>query len=274
MSSKWRWAPVLTAVAALICSTVLNILFRKEYYQMGVNFIYNYQTDSQTSAITVIQNIISILGNTFFIVAFLIFVHILVYRKLNTIVYIFYIVANAYLIAVEKQAYQDPRPFFYNSQIASLEWTCPRSYGFPSGHSWISVLLYEPVISDIIGTKGWKKLLLLWIILTGTLVPISRQYLGSHTSDQVTSGILHSMSALILYKYLLQDHIYRLAIKTMKGLSIKLTLVLNSLFFLISIAVPFIIYGYNVNNRTFDASYLSLMNNRCGKNYEQADLEK
>ena len=60
----------------------------------------------------------------------------------------------------------------------------------------------------------------------------------------------------------------------MKGLSIKLTLVLNSLFFLISIAVPFLIYGYNVNNRSFDASYLSLMNNRCGKNYEQADLEK
>lgn len=60
----------------------------------------------------------------------------------------------------------------------------------------------------------------------------------------------------------------------MKGHSIKLTLVLNSLLFLISIAVPFIIYGYNMNNRSFDATYLSLMNNRCGKNYDQGDLEK
>jgi hypothetical protein len=84
---------------------------------MGVNFIYNYQADYQTKAITVIQNIISILGNTFFIVAFLIVTHILAYRKLNTIVYLFYIVLNAYLIAVEKQAYQDPRPFFYDSRI-------------------------------------------------------------------------------------------------------------------------------------------------------------
>lgn len=87
---------------------------------MGVNFIYNYQSNYQTSAITIIQNLISILGNTYFIVAFLILVHIIAYRKLNTIVYIFYIVINAYLIAVEKQAYQDPRPFYYNSNIQAL----------------------------------------------------------------------------------------------------------------------------------------------------------
>lgn len=109
---------------------------------MGVNFIFNYQSDYQTSGVTVIQNLISLLGNTFFIVAFLIVVHLLTYRKLNSIVYIFYIVINAYLIAVEKQAYQDPRPFHYDGNIKALEWTCPKSYGFPSGHSWVSVLLY------------------------------------------------------------------------------------------------------------------------------------
>lgn len=84
---------------------------------MGVNFIYNYQTDGANEAITVIQNLISILGNTIFIIAFLLLVHLISYRKLNTIVYIFYIVINAYFIAIEKQAFQDPRPFFYNSKI-------------------------------------------------------------------------------------------------------------------------------------------------------------
>jgi hypothetical protein len=108
---------ILMAKGALIVSTILSHLYRNEYYQMGINFIYSYQSQDQTQAITVIQNLISILGNTYFIVAFLIFVHIVVYRKLNTIVYIFYIVINAYLIAVEKQAYQDPRPFFYDSRI-------------------------------------------------------------------------------------------------------------------------------------------------------------
>jgi membrane-associated phospholipid phosphatase len=246
MQTGFRRAGVLLCVTALIISTILNILYRMEYYQMGVNFIYTYQTSYQTGAITVIQNIISILGNTFFIVAFLIVVHLLAYRKLASVVYIFYIVCNAYLIAVEKQAYQDPRPFSYNPNIQSLEWTCPRSYGFPSGHSWVSVLLYEPVVADFIGTVGWRKIILFWIILTGTLIPISRQYLGSHTADQVTSGVLHSMSALILYKCFLQDCIYRLLARAFKGISMGLLLTLNTIFFGLSIAVPFIIYRINV----------------------------
>lgn len=241
---------------------------------MGVNFIYSYQSSSQTGGVTVIQNLISILGNTFFIVAFLIVVHLLTYRKLYSIVYIFYISCNAYLIAVEKQAYQDPRPFFYDARIQALEWSCPKSYGFPSGHSWISILLYEPIISDLIGTGGWKKLILVWILFTGTLIPISRQYLGSHTADQVTSGVLHSMCALILYKCHFQSSIYRLISKTFQGVSLKITLIINTICFLISIAVPFIIYSYNVNNKIFDPIFLASMNSTCGKNYTQTDLEK
>ena len=107
-----------------------------------MNFIYEYQTNNSHAVITVIQNIISILGNTIFIIAFLAIVHIITYRKMYTIVYLFYISINAYLISVEKQAYHDPRPFFSNSAIQALEWTCPRSFGFPSGHSWIAILLY------------------------------------------------------------------------------------------------------------------------------------
>jgi len=120
MSSTFKRAGILIALLALIVSTVLNILFRREFFEMGLNFIYNYQTSGQSSAVTVIQNILSILGNTFFIVAFLAAIHILAYRKMATIVYVFYIVCNAYLIAVEKQAYQDPRPFFYNANIQAL----------------------------------------------------------------------------------------------------------------------------------------------------------
>lgn len=117
MQTGFKRVGVLLSIAALIISTVLNILYRMEYFKMGVNFIYNYQTSYQTGAVNVIQNIISILGNTIFVVAFLIVIHLLVFRKLASVVYIFYIVCNAYLIAVEKQAYQDPRPFFYNSNI-------------------------------------------------------------------------------------------------------------------------------------------------------------
>jgi hypothetical protein len=63
-------------------------------------------------------------------------------------------------------------------------------------------------------------------------------------------------------------------IKIMKGISLKIVLFANSAFFLISIAVPFLIYGYNVDHRPVDPNYISLMNLGCGKNYVQSDLEK
>lgn len=108
---------ICTAVVALAVSTILNILYRKELYEQGINFIYDYQTNNSNAAITVIQNIISLLGNTFLIVAFLAIIHIITYRKMYTIVYLFYISINAYFISVEKQAYHDPRPFHSNSAI-------------------------------------------------------------------------------------------------------------------------------------------------------------
>ncbi len=160
-----------------------------------------------------------------------------------------YIVINTYFISLSKQAFQDPRPFYSDDQIEALEWTCPRSYGFPSGHSWVAILLYEPVISDLIGTKGWKKILLGIVVLLGVLMPISRQYLGSHTADQVTSGILYSIAALILYKYWLQEQMYKLAANAMKGRKLKLIVIITTVFFFISIAVPFAIYSININNR-------------------------
>ena len=134
------------------------------------------------------------------------------------------------------------------------------------------VLLYEPVIADLIGTAGWRKIILIWIVLTGTLIPISRQYLGSHTADQVTSGLLHSITALILYKCLFQNAIYRLLARAFKGISMGVLLVLNTICFGLSIAVPFIIYRINIYDRIFNPAYITLMNADCGKNYTQEDL--
>jgi len=55
-----------------------------------------------------------------------------------------------------------------------LEWSCPGSFGFPSGHSWYSVLVYEPIISDFIGSKGKNKYLLAFILMVAIFVPLSR----------------------------------------------------------------------------------------------------
>ena len=108
---------IIICFTAIIVSTILNILYRRELFNWGVEFIINYQNYHQTSAITVIQNIVSLFGNTFFVIALLAICHAVFYRKLITLIFIFYIVANAYLISVEKQAFHDPRPFHYSSQI-------------------------------------------------------------------------------------------------------------------------------------------------------------
>ncbi len=102
------------ALVALTVSLVLNGLFRDSLFKMGLNFILEYQANYSSSFVTAVQNIISILGNTYFIVAFLALVHLLFFRKLNTFVYLCYIVFNAYLISVSKQAFQEPRPFYYD----------------------------------------------------------------------------------------------------------------------------------------------------------------
>jgi len=123
MKSEITWsspACITTAVIALVISTILNILYRNGLYDQGMNFIYEYQTNNSNAVITVIQNIISIMGNTIFIIAFLAIVHIITYRKMYTIVYLFYISINAYFISIEKQAYHDPRPFHSHISIESL----------------------------------------------------------------------------------------------------------------------------------------------------------
>jgi membrane-associated phospholipid phosphatase len=99
------------------------------------------------------------------------------------------------------------------------------------------------------GTKGYKKIALLVAVLTGVLIPISRQYLGSHTADQVTSGVLHSLVALVFYRYFLHTKIWKFLNKIYLGFFDTFTIAITSILFLASIAVPFIIYGINTNHR-------------------------
>lgn len=209
---------------------------------MGLNFIHTYQSEHQTSLITQIQNVVSLLCNTFFVIALLALVIIAAYRKLNATVFVCYIAINAYIISVEKQAFHDPRPFHYDQRIEALEWRCQKSFGFPSGHSWMSVLLYEPIISDMFGVHGIKKIALVVLILTGVLVPLSRLYLGSHSSDQIVSGVLHSLAMLLLYRYYFQEKMFKLMTNCLKGNSRVAIFILNTIFLILSMAAPLALY--------------------------------
>ena len=106
----------------------------------------------------------------------------------------------------------------------------------------MSVLLYEPIISDMFGVHGIKKIALVVLILTGVLVPLSRLYLGSHSSDQIVSGVLHSLAMLLLYRYYFQEKMFKLMTNCLKGNSRVAIFILNTIFLILSMAAPLALY--------------------------------
>ena len=199
--------------------------------------------------------------------------HLFSSKKITSLVFILYIIWNSYLLAIQKQAFRDPRPFVYDSRIRQLQWQCPESYGFSSGHCWMAVLLYEPVISDFIGTKGWKKLLFLFLVLTSVLMPLSRMYLGMHSADQVVTGLLYSFIAVVLYRYHIQEKIYNLVAMTLKGHKKGFIFILTTLAFLLCLSIPIILYETNLHNRSFNQTHLNNLNKACSTNVDIFHME-
>ena len=66
----------------------------------------------------------------------------IIHRKLNGIVYLSFVATNIFLITLTKNSFQDGRPFWEFESINLLQWSCPTQYGNPSGHAWISILLF------------------------------------------------------------------------------------------------------------------------------------
>jgi hypothetical protein len=199
--------------------------------------------------------------------------HLATSRKLASIVHIAYIAIMAYIISVEKQCYQEPRPPSYDDRIRMLDWTCPHSYSLPSGHNWFSVLLFEPVISDLVGNEGPKKGILVWVLMLGMLIPIAGLCLGSHSLHQALMGVVHSLAALLIYKCLMQRVIYQLMVKALKGISLWPILVGNTICLFLAIAHPIFLYNDNIYGRTAFTSFgLFLLNFACGKKWTVDDL--
>jgi len=116
------------------------------------------------------------------------------------------------------------------------------------------------IIDDLIGTAGWKKLFLLWLPLVGTLNPVSRMYLGSHSGDQVVYAIFNSVAMIVLYHFVVQKKIYELFKSGLKGHRFGLILTITTILFLIAIAAPIIVYEVNASNRRYPQIYIDRLN--------------
>jgi membrane-associated phospholipid phosphatase len=150
-----------------------------------------------------IENIFSLLGNSIIIYTIIGCQYLYFKQRVRTIVHLIYVMGGLYFMTVLKQAFQESRPFWYNTNVNIFEWSCPIDFGHPSGHSFISFAMYEPLLSDFVGTGKKKVFIFIWVIIA-ILVVVSRMYLGAHSLDQVVYGSLMGLSFLVMYRYWLQ----------------------------------------------------------------------
>ena len=169
-------------------------------------------------------------------------------ERVRTIVHLIFLTGALYYMTILKQIFEESRPFWTSNQIQQLEWLCPLSFGNPSGHSFVAVVLYEPIISDVLGSGPRKVWTVLWFLLAVGVL-ISRMYLGAHSLDQIVLGGLLGLCFLIYYKFFLQELLYQAVTNILTGRFKQFYFVINSIIFVIFLLVPIIVYLISSQSR-------------------------
>jgi hypothetical protein len=127
------------------------------------------------------------------------------------------------------------------------------------------MVLYEPLISDVIG-HGPKKIgIIIWLIVAG-LVMMSRMYLGAHSLDQIVFGGMLGLSFLIYYKYFLQDLLFKTIINILNDRHKKFYFIINTLFAIIFLTIPIVVYVMSVQNKPpVETLYINNIKAGCNK---------
>lgn len=122
------------------------------------------------------------------------------------------------------------------------------TFGSPSGHSFAIIVLYEPIVSDAIG-YGKYKFMAIFLLILWVLIPLSRTYLGTHSTDQLLYGFVLGLGFLVIYKYYFQKYFYELCwnffTKPLPKIKLLAVIILNAECFVI----PIIFYYLNVAER-------------------------
>ena len=85
--------------------------------------------------------------------------------------------------------------------------------------------------------------------------------LGLHAADQVVNGVLNSLAAVVLYRFLFQKQRYKLMKNSLSGKHFIATTIALAL----SLAIPILLYEVNTRYRQFDQSYIDRFMQTCRK---------
>lgn len=194
------------------------------------------------------------------------------FRKANTFVLIWYVALNTYIMSVGKMAFADPRPTWYTDKVQQLQWKCEYTYGFPSGHCWIILILHWAVICDMLGT-GPRNLYLAEPLIFGIFVPLSRFYLGSHSGDHVFSSITYGFAFALLYKFHFQKMVFCLFSTLLNGRKKQMYLAIIIILQILMMIPPIIEYENNTIKNRLGDYFLYRMNTICNQHYTLKQIE-
>lgn len=123
------------------------------------------------------------------------------------LVHISYFFMGVYFIALLKQTFQQSRPIWFDDRIDNWEWFCPKDFGNPSGHSFATIMLYEPIVADQLGFgkffQGW-----IFLAIISVMIPVSRMYLGVHSANQILMGLTLGFTFCVAFHYGYQKALY------------------------------------------------------------------
>jgi hypothetical protein len=105
------------------------------------------------------------------------------------------------------------------------------------------------------------------------MVPISRMYLGVHSSNQILFGLALGLIFLNLYKYIYQKYLYILFWNMVTNRHKYRKLIIIIVFHIVSLILPIVIKDINSNARPMIQSDLDNLNIRCGTHLTGNDVQ-
>ncbi len=185
----------ILAVILFISGILIGVLAKFNILSTLDSAFYRLLMQIKCESVTNALKIVTILGNTRFIILLNIIAIIIYFLLKNKKIFLITIhsILSPIVNNILKYLFKRPRP------DETLRLITESNYSFPSGHAMISVFFYFTLIilinrSNIRHRKAFITVLLLIILLIG----ISRVYLGVHYISDVVGGYLIALSIIII----------------------------------------------------------------------------
>lgn len=184
----------IVAILLFVFGILIGILTKFSLLTKIDLYFYNILMTFKCEYITNIFKIITVLGNTKFIIFLniIIILYFIIFKERKFLIIIFNSILSPLINNILKIIFRRERPDL------SLRLINETNYSFPSGHAMISMFFYFTLIIIINRSSlKYKKLLNLIFMLIILLIGMSRIYLGVHYLSDILGGYLIALSIIL-----------------------------------------------------------------------------